>query len=164
MHTARHVRSGPAFLAVALIALAAATAAGAARAEQPAGGRLLPVIERISGPVLVTIMEAEGYAVSLDEDADVVWKIEGLRTLIQVDPDGDSLLFRAAFGDGNATLERVNAWNGTKRFSRSFLDDEGDPVLELDLDLTGGVTLERLTDYLLTCRMSYLRWFVEVVQ
>ena len=37
------------------------------------------------------------------------------------------------------TLERINAWNREHRFSRAYLDLDGDPALEADLDLTGGV-------------------------
>jgi hypothetical protein len=37
------------------------------------------------------------------------------------------------------TLERINAWNREHRFSRAYLDADGDPVLEADLDLSGGV-------------------------
>lgn len=37
------------------------------------------------------------------------------------------------------TLERINAWNREHRFSRAYLDADGDPALEADLDLSGGV-------------------------
>jgi hypothetical protein len=51
------------------------------------------------------------------------------------------------------TLERINAWNREKRFSRAFLDD-GDPVLESDLGLTGGVTRETVVSFLKTFEVS----------
>ena len=39
-----------------------------------------------------------------------------------------------------------------------------DRFLELDLDLAGGVTLDRIKDYLRTCRLSYTAWVAEVVK
>lgn len=44
----------------------------------------------------------------------------------------------------NATygkLEHINEWNREARFSRAYVDQDGDAVLEFDLDLEGGVTL-----------------------
>lgn len=35
-------------------------------------------------------------------------------------------------------LERINEWNRTQRFGRAYLDKEGDPILEMDLDLDDG--------------------------
>jgi hypothetical protein len=60
-------------------------------------------------------------------------------------------------------LKDVNEWNRTKRYSRSYLDEEGDPFLELDLDLAGGVLKERIVDFLSTCRQSFLIWYDEVL-
>ncbi|AFV77230.1 hypothetical protein Theos_2239 (plasmid) [Thermus oshimai JL-2] len=51
-----------------------------------------------------------------------------------------SLMLTASFGmKEKPSLERINAWNRERRFSRAYLDEEGDPVLEADLDLEGGV-------------------------
>lgn len=35
----------------------------------------------------------------------------------------------------STTLEQLNEWNKTKRFARAYRDNDGDPVLEMDLDL-----------------------------
>ena len=35
-------------------------------------------------------------------------------------------------------LDKINEWNRTKRFGRAFLDDENDPILEMDVDLDDG--------------------------
>jgi len=124
-------------------------------------GRL---ITKTTAAQIKAIMEKEGYAVTIDSDGDIVWKIDGLRTLMFIAKDQESLQFHAAFGDGSATLKKVNTWNKSKRYSRSYLDDEGDPHLELDLDLVGGVTEARVVDFLTTCRVSYLTWCKEVVK
>jgi putative sensory transduction regulator len=46
-------------------------------------------------------------------------------------------------------LERINEWNQSQRFGRAYLDKEGDPVIEMDLDLDdGGVSTALFTDNL----------------
>jgi hypothetical protein len=109
-------------------------------------------------------MEGEGYATSKDDDGDIVWKIDGMKSFMLISNDGESMQFHAAFGDGNATLKKVNDWNKKRRFSRSYLDDSGDPHLELDLDLAGGVTKSRIVDFLKTCTTSFRAWSSEVVK
>ncbi len=112
------------------------------------------------------LMHDEGYAVEKTEKGFVQWKIEGTKTLMFVTKDSKSIQFYVSFSDGNATLEKVNAWNSTKRYSRSYLDDDGDPCLELelDLDLEGGVTEARVIDFLTTCRVSLDGWYADVVK
>jgi hypothetical protein len=38
-------------------------------------------------------------------------------------------------------LVRINEWNRDKRYTRAYIDKEGDPVLEADLDLEGGSSM-----------------------
>jgi hypothetical protein len=60
-----------------------------------------------------------------------------------------SLQLFAGFSMRNPpTLQRINAWNQEKRFSRAYLDKDGDPVLESDLRLTDGVTRETVVSFL----------------
>ncbi|MDO9694994.1 MAG: YbjN domain-containing protein [Candidatus Latescibacteria bacterium] len=122
------------------------------------------VIESVTRNDVQKLLESEGFSVEVDEDGDLLWKLEGYNTWMFVAKDGESLQFYAPFGDGNATLKKVNTWNQTRRYSRSYLDDEGDPRLELDLDMAGGVTVARIKDFFLTCRVSFTAWTAEVVQ
>jgi len=47
--------------------------------------------------------------------------------------------FHAGYDMSTAlSLERINEWNRSQRFGRAYLDKEGDPVLEMDLDLDDG--------------------------
>lgn len=49
--------------------------------------------------------------------------------------------------DGKIALDRINAWNRSQRFGRAYLDDEGDPIVEMDLDLDdGGVSKALFAD------------------
>ena len=47
-----------------------------------------------------------------------------------------TLQYYMGFSDAkDVSLERLNQWNKDKRFARAYKDDEGDPVLEMDVDL-----------------------------
>ncbi len=41
----------------------------------------------------------------------------------------------------------VNKWNATRRFTKAFLDEEGDPMLSSDLTIKGGVTPETVREW-----------------
>jgi hypothetical protein len=36
------------------------------------------------------------------------------------------------------SVEHINQWNQSQRFGRAYLDKEGDPILEMDVDLDDG--------------------------
>lgn len=122
------------------------------------------MITSITADRMLAILKEEGYSASADDDGDIVWKLEGFKGWILIAEGGESIQFHSAFSDGNATLKKVNDWNRTKRYSRTYLDDEGDPHLELDLDMVGGVGRGRIVDFLSTCRVSFVKWRQEVVR
>lgn len=47
-----------------------------------------------------------------------------------------TLQYYMGFSDAkNVSLDKLNKWNKDKRFARAYKDNEGDPVLEMDVDL-----------------------------
>ena len=126
-------------------------------------GASAQVFDKITSAQLEGIVKDEGYSSTTNADGDLILKIEGNKALIFRYKDGHSIQFRASFSGTNATLKKVNEWNKSKRFSRTYLDDEGDPVLELDLEFDGGITKARVADFLKTCTRSLDVWKKEVV-
>ena len=61
-----------------------------------------------------------------------------------------SIQFAAGFDLTNgSTLEVMNAWNTAKRYSQAYLDNEQDPLIEMDVNLAfGGVSEENFRDNL----------------
>lgn len=43
-------------------------------------------------------------------------------------------------------LARINEWNRDRRFGRAYVDDENDPVIEMDVNLDGGTTAANFHD------------------
>ncbi len=63
--------------------------------------------------------------------------------------DGDFQLYYGASGI-KLTPEQINEWNRTKRLSRAYIDQEGNPVLESDLITDGGITEQNLIAFVKT--------------
>lgn len=137
---------------------------GLATTVPAADAGLDDVVDDVTVDELVEFMDNEGYAVEVHERGFVQWKLDGFRCQVFIADDSESMQFHASFSDGNATLKRANEWNATKRYSRSYIDEEGDPHLELDLDMCGGVTPDRIRDFLKTCKVSFAAWRTEVVE
>lgn len=157
--------SFPRNLGIRLLALAACLSFGAIVCSAADRGALLEeAVDSMTLTQLNEFMAGEGYAVEVKEAGFLQWKLEGFNCQIFVSEDAESLQFHSSFADGTATLKRVNEWNRTKRYSRSYLDDDGDPHLELDLDMCGGVTTDRIRDFFKTCRVSFEAWKLEVVK
>lgn len=58
-----------------------------------------------------------------------------------------SLQFYSAFDkDKPLTAAKLNEWNKDNRYSRGYIDDEGDPYVEYDANLSPGGTYEALED------------------
>lgn len=63
-----------------------------------------------------------------------------------------TLQYYMGFNDAkDIPLTRFNQWNKDKRFARAYKDDEGDPVLEMDVDLDfAGIPRENVGETLNT--------------
>lgn len=114
----------------------------------------LPVITHISGPEVVALLQDAGLEPSLatDDAGDPLVRAQAGKTgfaVIFYDCDEahrcSFIQFRSFFtlrGDG--PLPFVNEWNRARRLGRAFVDADGDPTLEHNLRLVGGVTPEWL--------------------
>lgn len=113
---------------------------------------------KILGPSIDEIFEiARGWGSAELETSSgnrpmISGRIEGIKyALFLYDCDDatrvcQSAQFVAGFSDANADLARINAWNAERRFGKAWLDDEEDPVLELNVTLVGGMTRAHLDD------------------
>lgn len=96
---------------------------------------------------LIDILKDDGYrAVELTEERVISVKVDGLNYYIYVYDDDDLQLY---FGVTGYVLDEkdMNTWNRTKRLSRAYLDDEGDPILEADLLANAGYTEQQFLEW-----------------
>lgn len=110
--------------------------------------------------ILDTLADRVSYQRDTDGAGDPMWRVEdvesGLSFSLYVYDDDEntpdeyeSLLARAGFDMPTPpTIWTINGYNQSKRFVRAFLDDDGDPYVEADLDLRGGVTEDTIVRFL----------------
>jgi hypothetical protein len=124
------------------------------------------VVETISSQLMRDLLLAEGFTdVEIDQDDDIIVRMNGYRLIIFVRPNEYStILFRFAISGSNADYLTVNDWDKTRLYTRAFLDEDGDPVLEMDLDLTGGVTIARIRDAIRTYSQMHASFLVEITK
>ncbi|MFO0905952.1 MAG: YbjN domain-containing protein [Pirellulales bacterium] len=80
------------------------------------------------------------------------FEFEGLKILLF--NKGETMQLYAGFSGAKISLSRINEWNRTKRFTRAYLDKDNDPVLEGDIELTGGVTDKNVKEWVKTYQVS----------
>lgn len=71
--------------------------------------------------------------------------------------DSDCKTFQYTVGwrfgpDERVSLDLINEWNRAGRFGKAYLDKDGDPMLEMDVEVSGGVTSEYLYETFTTFR------------
>jgi hypothetical protein len=111
----------------------------------PAAARAQTVRTEVSPKDMTRILTSMGFEVEplkaeSAERSAMKFELGGYPVvLILANENTDAQLY-AGFTGTKAKLDKVNQWNREKRFTRAYLDREGDPVLEADIDFTGGVT------------------------
>ncbi|MEL6978287.1 MAG: YbjN domain-containing protein [Pseudomonadota bacterium] len=93
---------------------------------------------------------AAELATSNDGDPLIRGRMSGVRYIVLFYGCTDgvncrTIQFYTAF-QKQVTDEKMNDWNRTKRFGRAYRDNEGDAVIEMDVNLFGGVTKKNLDD------------------
>jgi hypothetical protein len=135
---------------VAIFAFTAAMVLGAAPAmakDIPAGGLTIQEMQQW--------LLNEGYRAQIknyqDGDQYISSSAEGTNFTIDMYDCKNgrcaSLQFESAFDLTNGiSAAKVNEWNNTKRYARAVIDDQGDPSLRYDANLSPARTYEGFSD------------------
>ena len=115
------------WLAVATVAL---VLAGPVSAQQQR--------ERITAEQLTGLLRDKGLEGTVNEKGNVIVQNNGSKIVFFI--SGQTMQAYFGLRGTSATITTVNEWNKSKRFGRAYIDSDGDPVVELDYDLEGGVT------------------------
>ena len=134
-------------IALAAFAMLAAGAGQAAAQQINEGG--------MTGPEVAAWLQKAGYKAELSKD-------EQGDPMISSAADGQ--VFKVYFYDCEAgrckalqfsagfdlktplTLEKANEWNRKNRYLKAYLDDEGDPYVQYDVNVNAGRTFAGLDD------------------
>lgn len=155
------------FLRVFILLLALAAIPGAAGAAV----RNDAVLDAITGKEFAALMAEFGYDVKLEKDDSgdpYLVSTKGDTSFVVIfygcDKNKDALKrvcgdvqFRSSYeAPEAASLNRMNKWNTDFRFGKAYVDDDGDPTIEMVLNMSGGVT----TSYI----RNILKWWGIVVR
>jgi formylglycine-generating enzyme required for sulfatase activity len=118
--------------------------------KQPATGVLASdntIYETINASQLIKITESRWNKCFNKDDVVIFCEINDAMVAIKIGSDKTSLLLLFYDNSLRATKDKTNNWNASKSYSKAYLDDEGDVLLELDLDLKGGVTEANIINF-----------------
>lgn len=130
----------------------AAVVAGALALALSAAPAAAQTYETMSDAQLERILNGMGLDYERVEEHMYRFQLEGYRVLVFNNDDDLQLLAEFRLDDG-ISMDRLNEWNRTKRFSRAYKDDDGSANVEWDIDLNGGVPREHIESSIRTFRV-----------
>jgi hypothetical protein len=130
--------------------------------------------ELVKASDMETIAElARGFGSATIEKGDTTYvkgRIDGtLYAIFFYDCDAEgadckSIQFYASWDDAVVKPDAIGAWNREKRFAKAYIDNEDDPVLELDVNLRHGVARANLEDTMDWWRISLEKFKSDVLE
>jgi hypothetical protein len=138
-------------------------------APRPAEAQRCKVVSRLTDGNLIAVMNSMGFQTETMPPgsggvAMVRWIHDDTDSVMLFLSRGKGIQFYHVWANQNVTVEDINRWNRDFRFSRAYLDSDGDPVLKLDLETAEGVCEDRIKDFLRTCTMSFRRFQSEILR
>lgn len=133
--------------------IAFATALAAAAALAPAA-HASDLIDATDPTEILNIARGFGSA-NLDRDSDgdprITGRIDGYRysVFFYGCASGErctNIAFNAGWITKDVDLDRINEWNRDRRYGRAYLDRDGDPVVEMDVNIEFGVSRMNFDD------------------
>lgn len=129
----------------------------------PAFAEIPAIVEVMTVQEVSDLLVEEGYRPEIDDETSCSLKIQGYNAQIILNNEGEALQFHASWINSDATLESLNSWNESYLFGRAYMDEKGNPHLVVDLDLAGGVTRDRVKDYIKTCQDLLINFAKEAI-
>ncbi len=112
-----------------------------------------PVALHPSSTLMEEILERMEYDYSSISYNKYKLEINGYTSLLLIDDDDIQLY---SVFEYSGSLNRINDWNRTKKFSRAYMDMDGDAILESEISFEGGLTAKAITNFITTYLVSLL--------
>lgn len=138
---------------VALVVAAAGLACGGVRADDA------EVLKKIPPERMEQILKELGLAFErVDQNGVTAFDFLLAAYPVRLFTDGSDLQMFAIY-EQKPDAKKINDWNRTRRFSRAFLNEEGNACLDCDLAYRGGTTPGAVKDFILVFRQSVEEFF-----
>ena len=122
------------------------------------GGDVVPLIDATSPEAVVALLQQAGYRATLGADNVGDPKIDSSAAGVdfsiyfygcETARNCQSLQFSSGFDlERGTSFQTMNDWNATQRFGYAYLDSESDPYVNMDVNMSYGVSADNLTDSL----------------
>ena len=142
------------------VAMALSTAAISAT---PSVAAAQEVLTTVSDTRIESILGGMGFDYTKVKDGTYKFELNGYKVLLILENSNTDAQLYFALGDVQTTMAKMNEWNKSKRFSRAYMDNDGNPALESDINFDGGVTEENIKTFVKLYR-TLMKSFVEHIQ
>lgn len=147
-----------------LVAGAAAAAVHAGEGKDTGENKPLDTLlkTKYTDNELVEVLQDNGYSsVEIRKEGLVVVKIDGRKYMLLNDDDGDLQLYYG-IGGVEISYQDINGWNKSKKFTRAYVDSDGDVALEMDLQSDAGLSKTHISEFLdlFVLSVSYFREYI----
>lgn len=104
------------------------------------------IVENLTAEEMKRYFTDEGFTnVRIDQDGEVIVRMHGVQIVAFVRKNDHPVLrYYFAIAGTDTTLVDLDEWNRQRYFTKAYMDDEGDPVLEMVVHLEGGITASNL--------------------
>jgi hypothetical protein len=122
---------------------------GSARAEAPRARAITgeTIVHEMTNEELTRLAESAGASVK-PVGSQLLATFGRLKTFLIYNPKDHVLTAHARFTGYKGDLSVLNEWNRTRRFSRAYLDEDRDLVLEAELDVEFGVSPDAIRSWI----------------
>ena len=114
-------------------------------------GQSQKVIEKVSDQDIIMLLKQNGY--QYEQLKTGVFRLKIMDLSVLLFRKDTNLQLYAGFSK-KLPCDKLNEWNKKKRFSRAYLDKDGDAVIESDMDLEGGSTTKAIKVFIETFKIS----------
>lgn len=124
------------------------------------------VVQTLTSAQMKSLLHDQGFPdVEVDSDDDLIVRMQGLTVIVFVRGNNYSnIKYVFSLSGASATMRDLNDWNSTRNFTKTYLNNDGDPALEMDVNLRGGVTIERIKNSIRTYDFSLATFLREVIK
>ena len=116
----------------------------------PSGLRAQAMVTEVSPKDMTKILGSMGFDVKETKsvgDSDqhaLKFELSGYTVVMFLANGNTDAQLYVGFSDEQVTPQQMNEWNRAHRFSRAYVDGDGNPILETDIDFTGGVSEDNI--------------------
>lgn len=143
--------------ALPLCALLLGLPASASPIKTPPKKSKVVVYDQVSSDQIAGLLTQRGYSYEIlaapERNTAFKFQLSTLTVLLLMNDRGsgraqDVYMYAGFKAQSTMPIDAMNRWNQGARFTRAYIDQEGDPVLESDLRLNGGVTAQAFFDFI----------------